>query len=338
MTYRIGSLFAGIGGFDLAAESLGWSTAWVSEIDPFASAVLAHHFPDAPNLGDITLIDWSTVERPDIICGGFPCQPHSLAGKRQASADTRDLWSECIRCLRELRPRYAVFENVRGLLTSESGTFFNRVLRDLAESGYDAEWRVLSASECGAPHQRSRIFIVAYPTDERLRECERQPTEGQASATGGRQVLGLPDWSDAIPYRGADGTVRLIPRQAVEYAGRGRCAPVLNAGSSSSAPSGREDDDEPRGGDVQRPDEAALAGIEPSLRTLADGVPDRLAGRDRGGEVEAPSLWPVTESEPGRVARLRAIGNAVVPLWVVRGPFARVMELNAALAPNTEGE
>ena len=167
MTLTVGSLFAGIGGFDLAARWMGWRTIWVSEIDPYCNRILAREWPDAPNLGDITKIDWSTVARPDLLCGGFPCQPHSVAGKRKAGADSRDLWGECARAVRELRPDYAVFENVPGLLTSEGGRFFNRVLSDLAALGYDAEWQVLSAADVGAPHRRERVWIMAYPIGQR---------------------------------------------------------------------------------------------------------------------------------------------------------------------------
>jgi DNA (cytosine-5)-methyltransferase 1 len=143
---RIGSLFAGIGGFDLAARWMGWETAWYSEIDPYCCAVMAKHFPDALSLGDITKVDWSTVERPDLLCGGFPCQDISNAGKRAGIDGERSgLWSEFARAIRELRPRYVVVENVAALL----GRGMGRVLGDLAALGYDAEWTVLSAADVG---------------------------------------------------------------------------------------------------------------------------------------------------------------------------------------------
>jgi len=101
-----------------------------------------------------------------IICGGFPCQPHSQAGKRKGDKDDRDLWPECVRMLRELRPRIAVFENVRGLLTSpgkeKKGEFFNRVLSDIHESGYITEWQVISAADVGANHKRERVWIICW--------------------------------------------------------------------------------------------------------------------------------------------------------------------------------
>ena len=158
MTLTVGSLFSGIGGFDLGLERAGMKVIWQSEIDTFASRVLKKHWPDVPNLGDITKVDWNKVERPDIICGGYPCQPFSTAGKRSGENDPRHLWPAMHNAIRVLRPRYALMENVRGHLSLG----FSRVLGDLAEIGYDAEWQIISAAAVGAPHKRDRVFIVAY--------------------------------------------------------------------------------------------------------------------------------------------------------------------------------
>lgn len=164
MTLTYGSLFSGIGGIDLGLDRAGMRPLWQSEIDPFASRVLAHHWPDIPNLGDITTIDWSSVARPDVLCGGYPCQPFSTAGRRQGEADPRHLWPHMLRAIRALRPRYVLAENVPGHLSLG----FDRVLCDLAESGLDAEWSVASACAVGAPHLRRRLFWVAYPRGSRL--------------------------------------------------------------------------------------------------------------------------------------------------------------------------
>jgi DNA (cytosine-5)-methyltransferase 1 len=137
--------------------------AWQVEIDPYCVKVLTKHWPDVPKYGDIRSIDWATVLPVDVLCGGFPCQPHSIAGKRMASNDDRDLWPEFVRAICGLRPKWVVAENVRGLLSSESGRFFGGVLRDLADSGYDAEWQIIPAAAFGAPHIRERIWILAYP-------------------------------------------------------------------------------------------------------------------------------------------------------------------------------
>lgn len=162
MTLTVGSLFSGIGGFDLGLERAGMKVIWQSEIDEFASKVLKKHWPDVPNLGDITKVDWTNIERPDVICGGYPCQPFSTAGKRGGADDPRHLWPAMFNAICLLRPRYALMENVRGHLSLG----FGRVLGDLAEIGYDAEWQVIPAAAVGAPHKRDRVFIVAYPKSE----------------------------------------------------------------------------------------------------------------------------------------------------------------------------
>lgn len=158
-TMRLGSLFAGIGGFDLAARWMGWETAWFSEIDPYCSAVLAKHWSGVPNHGDVDRIDWRTVEPVDLVCGGFPCQPVSRAGKREAQADERWLWPAFARCISALRPRYALMENVPGLLDRGMGD----ILGDLARMRYDAEWCVIPATAASAPHRRERVWVLAYP-------------------------------------------------------------------------------------------------------------------------------------------------------------------------------
>ena len=164
----VGSLFAGIGGFDLGFQRAGYDIAWQVEIDAYCNRVLSKHWPHVPRYGDIRAIDWTTVPAVDVVCGGFPCQPHSVAGRRQASDDDRDLWPEVVRCLRTVRPRWFVGENVPGLLSSESGRFFGQVLRDLAACGFDVEWDCLPASAVGAPHRRDRVWIVAHASDARF--------------------------------------------------------------------------------------------------------------------------------------------------------------------------
>jgi DNA (cytosine-5)-methyltransferase 1 len=183
----VGSLFSGIGGFDLGFERAGFQVKWQVEIDPFCRAVLETHWPDVRRYEDVRTVG-ADLEPVDVICGGFPCQPHSLAGRRRASADERDLWGEFARIIRETRPRWVVAENVPGLLSSESGRFFGRVLRDLAESGYDAEWDCVPAKAVGAPHERDRVWLIAYP------DAAGGGVEGEWLPTEGRQRLADTDW------------------------------------------------------------------------------------------------------------------------------------------------
>lgn len=157
------SLFTGIGGIDLAAEWAGFETVAMVERDKFCQQVLAKKFPNVPIYDDVTTFDGYKYEKEiDLLSAGFPCQPHSLAGKRKASGDERDLWSEVVRILGETKPRFFLGENVPGLLTSESGRFFGRILNDLESLGYSVGWSTYGAKDIGAVHRRNRVFIVAY--------------------------------------------------------------------------------------------------------------------------------------------------------------------------------
>ena len=158
-----GSLFAGIGGFDLGFERAGMKCLWQVEKDPFCQKVLAKHWPNVPKYDDVLTVGSDNLETVDVICGGFPCQPHSYAGKRKASRDDRDLWGEFARIISEIKPGWVVAENVPGLLSSENGRYFGRVLRDLAQMGYDAEWGSITASSFGVHHIRERVILLAYP-------------------------------------------------------------------------------------------------------------------------------------------------------------------------------
>ena len=154
---RIGSLFTGYGGLDLA---IAGEIAWYSDIDKASCVVLGAHFPNVPNLGDITKITWSDVPKIDVLTAGYPCQPFSQAGNRKGVDDERHLWPYVCTAIDALRPSLVFLENVRGHLTLG----FGDVLADLSRIGYDARWTVVRASDAGAPHGRARIFIVAYPS------------------------------------------------------------------------------------------------------------------------------------------------------------------------------
>lgn len=161
---KIGSLCTGYGGLDMAVEAFfGAEMMWCAEIDKYASQLIATRF-NKPNLGDIKQINWDTVEPIDILTAGYPCQPFSHAGQRKGLEDERHIWPYIIKAISTLRPRIVVLENVRGHLSLG----FKEVLKDLAENGYDAKWQVVRASDVGAPHQRARLFIIAYASGTRL--------------------------------------------------------------------------------------------------------------------------------------------------------------------------
>jgi len=288
-----GSLFAGIGGFDLGLERAGWECRWQVEIDPFCQRVLAKHWPDVARYGDVRAVasetcaladprrgngdgwaavqagngvpDWkghadgaqavgaaeccgcrSCIATVDLICGGFPCQPVSVAGKRLAQADERWLWPEFARVVRALRPRFVLVENVPGLLVRG----FGDVVGDLATCGYDAEWDCIPASAVGAPHRRDRVWLVA---------------RHEGSET--------PD----------------------------RCGAVGDADKSSADP-------------------------------YAEGRGPRRAASEPGWWATEPSVGRVAHGVPARVDRLRSLGNAIVPQvaeWIGR----RLRTMTTILSP-----
>ncbi|MFF1795330.1 DNA cytosine methyltransferase, partial [Kitasatospora sp. NPDC058263] len=186
----IGSLCTGYGGLDMAVQQvLGGELAWVADPDPGAAAILAHHHPHVPNVGDITAVNWSTVAPVNVLTAGFPCQSVSLAGKGAGLVPgaASGLWVEVARAVRELNPSLVVIENVQGLLSAKADRgpagvgpgpqdldeatgrplalrALGAVLGDLAGLGFDAEWTSVRASDVGAAHQRTRVFVLAWPS------------------------------------------------------------------------------------------------------------------------------------------------------------------------------
>lgn len=161
------SLFSGIGGFELAAEWMGWSNLFNCEWEEFPRRVLKYHFPKTKQYGDIKELDATGYAgRVDILTGGFPCQPYSLAGKRKGKEDDRHLWPEMLRVIRECTPSYVVGENVRGLVGWNGGLVFEEVCSDLETEGYAVQPFLLPACGVGAPHRRDRIWFIAYANDK----------------------------------------------------------------------------------------------------------------------------------------------------------------------------
>lgn len=164
MGFRYVSIFSGVEAATLAWEPLGWEPVAFSEIEPFPCAVLAERWPDIPNLGDITKIDWKEEidGAIDLVVGGSPCQSFSVAGKREGLKGASGLMFEYIRCVQELRPRWFLWENVPGALTSEDGGAFGQLLREMDELGYSLAWRVLDAQFFGVAQRRRRLFLVGH--------------------------------------------------------------------------------------------------------------------------------------------------------------------------------
>jgi DNA (cytosine-5)-methyltransferase 1 len=199
---RVLDLFSGIGGFSLGLERTGgFSTVAFCEIEPFPRRVLAKHWPEVPCYEDVRTLTGARLAADgitgiDVITGGFPCQDLSVAGKQRGMGEgTRSgLWSEIVRLTCELRPSYVIVENVAALLSGPSekrGGWFGRVLGDLAECGYDAEWENIPASALGAPHRRERVWVVAYPSEVRIagKLLSQDSAKGYACWKAGASLL-----------------------------------------------------------------------------------------------------------------------------------------------------
>jgi DNA (cytosine-5)-methyltransferase 1 len=196
------SLFSGIGGFDLAAEWMGWNNLFHCEWNPFGQKVLKHHFPKSIGYNDITKTDFSihrgTV---DILTGGFPCQPYSLAGKRKGKEDERHLWPEMLRAIREIQPRWVVGENVFGLINWSHGLVFHEVQTDLEAAGYEVFPYVLPACAVNAPHRRDRVWFVAYAVNRGYKAGRKQETEADGIPSISRPAMdaGEPNGASISP-------------------------------------------------------------------------------------------------------------------------------------------
>jgi DNA (cytosine-5)-methyltransferase 1 len=181
---KIGSLCTGYGGLDLAVEEhFNAKTVWCAEFDKYASQVIEQRF-NIPNYGDIKQIDWASLEPIDILTAGYPCQPFSHAGYRKGTDDERHIFPFILEAIGILRPRWVILENVRGHLSLG----LKEVLAGLTSIGYDARWQIVRASDAGAPHQRARLFIIAYPNSNACEESRR--TIRRVSGEAGEVIYG----------------------------------------------------------------------------------------------------------------------------------------------------
>lgn len=279
-------LFAGIGGFSLGLEATGgFKTVAFCEIDGFCQKVLAKNWPGTPIIEDVHNVSVDTLGRIgirkfDVLTAGFPCQPFSAAGKQLGESDPRHLWPQIRRVISEFRPKYVLLENVPGILSIAKGRTFGRILWELAQSGYDAEWQCVPASAFGAWHRRDRVWIIAYPMRQRRSKPEsleeyRRNQEWHVSPLGSQRstelheiVAGRQDVSNP----NSDGL------QAAHLLRGGRYGTIgSRQGVFRFAPQGSSQWD-----------------IEPGVGRVVDGIPNAAH-------------------------RIRSLGNAVVPpavTWV----------------------
>jgi DNA (cytosine-5)-methyltransferase 1 len=318
MKPTVGSLFAGIGGFDLGFTRAGFDVSWQVEIDSWCRKVLAKHFPESERFEDVRTVGKHNLSRVDVIVGGFPCQDISNAGLRAGIGGERSgLWSEMHRIIRELQPHFVLVENVAALL----GRGMGRVLGDLAALGYDAEWEVVSAADVGAPHLRERVWVLAYPKGFRS-DGSREAWEVRFNLSPRRCSGKL---ADASGERCGEAR-ELRHNQSSQWATGG--SEDVRDTASEGLPHGAG---EPMG------QPSAFTQLERPMREVSDAHSHDVQGlvtsrtdtqewsepRERqagpcdagaGGQWSIePNVGRVAHGVPQRVDRLRGLGNAVVP-------------------------
>ena len=304
MDLKLLDLFSGIAGFSYAAEKIvgGYKTTQFVEKDSYCQSVIRKNFPNIPIHDDIRTFTAKPGQF-DVFTIGFPCQDLSVAGKQRGINDkTRSgLFYESIRLLREVRPRFALFENVRNLLSHEKGQTFQEVLFQIAKAGYDAEWSVISARDLGACHLRERIWIVAYTND-------------YGSSTSKR--IRVDDKTNSITQEGQNKTSKSErssnPRDSRTFQQTSETSNTSNTNSSRT--------------------QSNSEGLEEPIwkHAFLNSKERRTLSPDWTGYVSEPSLCRGDDGLRGRVARIKAMGNSIVPQCAAV-PLQRIKDLSEEL-------
>ena len=336
---RVGSLFSGYAGLDLAVEQVfGAEPAWFVEYDAAPSKILAHHYPSVPNYGDVTTVDWEGVRPIHILTGGYPCQPFSAAGQRKGTDDERHLWPYVREAIRVLRPRFAILENVAG----HRSLGLDRVLGDMAEDGMRVWWTSIRASDVGAPHHRERVFILAEPADAQRGGWERRSaqldgTPVDLAGNGDRAFAALRAAAPAVVLP----TPTVVNSHGNEYNGRGELllpgvAVAAAAGDLLPTPTATERGDCQSERDRRSPDIRAVSAHFPDGVSWGKYAPaihrwealtrpapaptepnrngrPRLAAAFPEWMMGLPAGWVTDVPDLSRAEQLKAIGNGVCP-------------------------
>ena len=304
---KILDLLAGIGGFSYAAHNLvgGYTTTQFVEIDPYCQSVLRKNFPNIPIHDDIKTFKGKPKQF-DVLTAGFPCQDLSVAGKQRGIGEgTRSgLFYEIIRLLGEIQPEFVLFENVRNLLSHENGTTFQEVLFQIAKAGYDAEWSLISARDMGACHLRQRLWIIAYPTGKYKNRTESSIQTG---------------WDATVGFSTANSN-----KQGLE----GRILQV-NQKLQEVGSSAQEDTSSTSNSNSQRT-QSLTSGQTTPIWTDAFlfSQKKRTLEPDWRRYVSEPTLRRGDDGLSGRVARLKALGNSIVPNCAAV-PLQRIKDLRS---------
>jgi DNA (cytosine-5)-methyltransferase 1 len=298
---RHGSLFSGIGGFDLAAEWMGWENVFHCEWNEFGQKVLKHHFPQADSYSDICKTDFRKYAGSvQIVSGGFPCQPFSQAGKRKGTDDERYLWGEMLRAVQEIKPIYVIAENVYGITNIDGGLVFEQVHLDLEAEGYEVQTFIIPACAKDAPHRRDRCWFVAYSTEQRLEGSTRSELQGRSSRSSRSDDEGnAPDSDSWRLERSAKSGWNCINAQ--------RNSKLRNAPDSSIERLQRSEEQGSTPGVREEGEQFSSGFIQPSWEKFPTQSP--ICGGDDGIPRKLDSIsFPKWRNES-----IKAYGNAIVP-------------------------
>ena len=308
---RIGSLCSGYGGLDLAVEAyFNGQTVWMSDIDKASITAIEKNWK-VKNLGDLKQVDWSQVEPIDILTAGYPCQPFSHAGQRKGTKDERHLWPHIKQIIGTLRPKLVVLENVRGHLSLG----FKEVLEGLTEIGYDAKWTIVRASDVGAPHQRARLFIIAYPNgatcEQPRRGFDTIPSEGSAIINGANRQI---NWGGNSLLQRADTNGERQPlgtNDSQSFGNQGQSQSEFAVmGTSCCDPNDKQLSPNRQMQELGRRFNSRL---EMSMRTIPNPLVDgKLNTKYVEYMMGLPEGW-VTDLPLSRAQQFKLLGNGVVP-------------------------
>ena len=304
---RIGSLCTGYGGLDMAVETFfDAEMIWCAENDKYASKVIQSRF-DKPNLGDIKQIHWESVEPIDILTAGYPCQPFSHAGNRKGENDKRHIWPDILKAIGILRPKFIILENVRGHLSLG----FKEVLSDLAQNGYDARWRIVRASDVGAPHQRARLFIIAYSKGWGSRLQQIGDQKKQSKFRNNNEAIANTDCHACEESRRTD---RELSKESVgvrewensrKAGSKHRCSCKIDCNTNNQH--------KPHDGQMSQLGSRFVSRCEMSMQTLPLTLVDgKLNAKFVEYMMGLPIGW-VTDLNLSRAQQLKMLGNGVVP-------------------------
>ena len=359
-----GSLFSGIGGFDLAAEWMGWENVFHCEWNEFGQRVLKHHFPKALSYADITETDFNVHRgRISVLSGGFPCQPYSSAGKRLGKEDERHLWPEMLRAIREIQPRWVVGENVLGLVNWNGGLVFEEVQADLEAEGYEVQPFILPACSVNAPHVRQRVWFCAYSTnsDNGSGSKDTIPARGKESD----ELYGLSRNAPDSEFNDRQKSPRNVGQESrAEGKGGNKLADgANNYGEKGNAPdsdNSRANESMRTNGERQTKNEGRQGFAQPELGQSGGNAPDSVRsrrGKDNGqgkprqlNEKSKGTNWqnfptkpPICGGDDGlpreldsitfpkwRNESIKAYGNAIVP-QVAHQIFKAIQEYEESL-------